>query len=177
MATFTKITLIDTLLRNNEQQPKAKYANNILLHMADKMENGDTVQAEITRSKKGVAYNRGSIGECLVRIAILRYCVGYKSVDTTKHDAKIADLDTTMLNSDKLAELGLPVSKNIEIKFANSFANATPKTNKAHWVLLANQHGVYLIPANKVKTTKTGHITPNQFEGKHLKKLSELLGY
>lgn len=160
MKQFTKKELVELLKQNNTQQPKAKYSNNILLKMLGATDNDFVATLEPTR--KGFAFNRGSLCECLVNYAI--------TGKTTKAQAHESDLDTS-----KVADTyGLPKSSNIEIKYSTSFSPATKKTSKAHYTIIVAESGAYLIESKNLVATESGKININNQKQKYLQPLTRL---
>ena len=103
------------------------------------------------------------------------YFLGKTSM--TKSDCGEVDLDTSTLDEKRLKMFNLPRSKNIEIKFSTSFAYASPKSNKAHYTIVCNDTGAYLVESGKLAKNKSNHIVAKQPNGVLLKNLSMVLGY
>lgn len=160
MKQFTKKELVVALTENNTKQPKAKYSNNVLLKMLNKVDNDFVATLEPTRN--GFAFNRGSLCECLVKYAITH--------ETTKSQAHESDLDTTKVSD----TYDLPKSSNIEIKYSTSFSPATKKTSKAHYTIIVCESGAYLIDSKNIIPTSAGKININNQLAKHLTKLNRL---
>lgn len=164
MRKIAKRELVNMLLANNNAQPKAKYSNNILLAMLDKMPSDFVATLEPTR--EGFAINRGSLAECLVKYAITGEC--------EKSQASIADLDTSKTSQAVLDKYGLPRSTNIEIKYSTSFAPATHKTSKARYTIIVSQLGIHLIESRNLVSTSAGKININNQRAKDLVELKAL---
>lgn len=168
--TYSKKDLLMIIECNNQIQPKAKYSNKLLLNMLNNIPDRGEVSIESTRSNNGMI-NRGSLCEMLVKM----YILGKTSM--TKSDCGEVDLDTSALDEKRLKMFNLPRSKNIEIKFSTSFAYASPKSNKAHYTIVCNDTGAYLVESGKLAKNKSNHIVAKQPNGVLLKNLSMVLGY
>lgn len=163
---WSKSQLVALLVENNATQPKAKYSNNALLKMLEKVPSDFVAEIESTRG--GFRVNRGSLCECLVKSIIC-------SIDNVnKSQCFSADLDTRKVPSARLETLGLPKSSNIEIKFSTSFAPATAKTSKAHTCLIVSETGAYLVNAKDLVPTASGKINLNNQSAKTCKRLANL---
>lgn len=160
MKQFTKKELIIELTKNNETQPKAKYSNNILLKMLNKVSNDFVATLEPT--KNGFAFNRGSLCECLVKYVI--------TGETTKAQATESDLNTLKV----VDTYDLPKSSNIEIKYSTSFAPATHKTSKARYTLIVSQLGIHLIDSKNLIPTSSGKINISNQRVKDLTQMKRL---
>ena len=169
---LSKQEILKVLTTNTQEQPKAVYSNAVIERISRKMYNADYIEVECTKQNKNM-FNRGVAVEIMVKMLVYRYC----GINTQAHKSECYESDMNTLGLNKVRELGLPISDNIEIKFATSFANATPKKNTAKWVLLINQQGAYLVSAEEVATVGSGHIKPKQPKAKRLNKLSDLLGF
>ena len=155
MKRFTRKELVELLKQNNTQQPKAKYSNNILLKMLGATDNNFV-------ARKGFAFNRGSLCECLVKYAI--------TGETEKSQCFESDLDTS-----KVADTyGLPKSSNIEIEYSTSFSPATHKTSKAHFTVIVCEKGAYLIESKNLISTSAGKININNQRQQDLISLNRL---
>lgn len=169
---FNKNQLVELFQENNQTQPKAKYSNNVIMQMLDTLSSDFVADIEPTRN--GFAVNRGSLVECIIKAVVY----GVDAVD--KSSCRVADLDTTHLNADRLALVNGVKSSNIEIKFSTSFAPATHKTSKARKTIIVCEYGVYMIDSKNIIPTKSGKININNQNSKDLTELSELmdlLGY
>lgn len=170
---INKQQILKMLHNNNVVQPKAKYSNNIVIAMALQLEESDYIIVESSNGSN-VMFNRGTAGEIVAKILIHRD-LGLE-IFHTKSPQKVADLDTTK-NPNQAKKLGLPRSKNIEIKVASSFAKGSTLSNNARYVLVLNQVGPWLVDRKNVATSKSGHVLPNQPDGVYLEELAKLLGY
>lgn len=167
-----KTTMQLLLTLNNEQQPKAKYSNNVILQMLECMPSTLDIEVEPTRS--GFAFNRGSLVECLIRAVITNDYIQCRA------NARESDLNSMDFTSEQLALINGIKSKNIEIKFSTSFAPATKKSNKARYTIIACEHGVYMIESKNIVWTKAGKLNINNQNSRDLTPLNELmdlLGY
>lgn len=169
---LSKQEILNVLIINTHEQPKAVYSNSVIERISRKMCDTDYIEVECTKTNKNM-FNRGVAVEIMVKLLVYRYC----GINTQAHKSKCYESDMNTLGLNKVRELGLPLSDNIEIKFATSFANATPKKNTAKWVLLINQQGAYLVSAKEIVTVGSGHIKPKQPNAKKLNKLNGLLGF
>lgn len=160
MKKFSKNELVIELLNNNKTQPKAKYSNNILLKMLDKV--GDDFVATLEPTKNGFAFNRGSLCECLIKYAV--------QGTSEKAQAYESDLDTSKVDN----TYGLPKSSNIEVKYSTSFAPATRKTSKARYTLIVSQLGIHLIESKNLIATDSGKINISNQKMSCLTKMTEL---
>lgn len=168
--TYTKKDLLTIIESNNIIQPKAKYSNKLLINMLANIPDKGEVSIESTRSNNGMI-NRGSLCEMLVKMYVLG------KTKMLKSECNEADLDTSALDEKRLKMFNLPRSKNIEIKFSTSFAYASPKSNKAHYTIVCNDTGAYLVESGKLAKNKSNHIIAKQPNGVLLKNLSMVLGY
>lgn len=167
-----KLTMELLLTLNNEQQPKAKYSNNVILKMLEKMPS--TLDIDVEPTRKGFAFNRGSLVECLVRAVITN------DFTQTRANARESDLNSMDFTTQQLELINGVKSKNIEIKFSTSFAPATKKSNKARYVIIVCESGVYMIESKNIIWTKAGKLNANNQRHKdmvRLDKLMDLLGY
>jgi len=164
MNTYDKQQLINLLLLNNKLQPKAKYSNNILLAMLNKV--SDNFNATLEPTRNGFAINRGSLAEVLVKYIVLG--------ETTKSQANQADLDTSKLSQKALSFFNLPKSKDIEIKYSTSFSPATHKTSKAKYTIIVSDKGAHLIESKNLISTSAGKININNQKVKDLTYLQNL---
>ena len=116
MEKFTRTQLKEMLERNTKEQPKAKYSNDVLLHMLESL--NDDFMAWLELAKGGKMVNRGSLAEVIIKAYL------YEVNEVSKSLAYAVDLDSTKLSEEKRALLRGLKSTNIEIKFATSFAAA-----------------------------------------------------
>ena len=158
--TFKKEEMVALLIKNNQNQPKAKYSNAVLLAMLDHVSDNFTARVEETRGQ--FAFNRGSAVECLLRAIVTG------EMDTAKAQAKEADL---FLNK---SVLGLPARAKLEVKFSTSFAPATAKTSKGKYVVIIGQEGAFLVESKNLVTTAKGKINLNDQNSKYCHRLNEL---
>ena len=172
MKTYTKIELVNLLQVNNQQQPKAKYSNNAILRMLEKMPSDFVATLETTRN--GFAVNRGSLVECIINAVITN------NYNQTKHNANASDLDTTKLTGYALALVNGVKSSNIEIKFSTSFAPATHKSNKARYTIIVSEKSIIMLESKNIVYTASGKINASNQKAKYcteLVELMDLLGY
>lgn len=163
---YSKSEMVTLLKENNQTQPKAKYSNNVLLSMLEKMPNDFNAVIEDTRN--GFSLNRGSVCESIVKAFIT------ETTSVKKSTCFESDLDTSKVKASRLDKYGLPKSTNIEIKFSTSFAPATAKTSKARTCLLVGESGIYLINAKDLIATAKGKININNQRANVCKRLNEL---
>ena len=161
MNTYTINQVRDLLVKNNQEQPKAKYSNNIILTMLNQLSDNTTFEIEPTRG--GFELNRGTLVEEIVK-AVLGAAVN-KSYS--------GKADVELKNVEK-AKFEIPTqAKKIEIKFATTFAPASATQPKTKYVILVVKEGAYLIETKDHK----GRYTNNSFlDGERLETLSEMLG-
>ena len=164
MKQFSKNELVELLKQNNTTQPKAKYSNNILLSMLEKVDSNFIATLEPTRN--GFAFNRGSLCECLIKYVITK--------ETSKAQASESDLNTSKVNAETLEKYELPKSTNIEVKYSTSFAPATHKTSKARYTIIVSNLGIHLIESKNLIETSSGKININNQRIKDLKELKNL---
>lgn len=172
MKRFEKNELMEMLKENTKRQPKAKYSNDVLLHMLENVDDNFSTYLEPT--KGGDMVNRGSLAEVIIKAYL------YEVDEVSKSLAYAVDLDSRNLSEEKLKLLRGLKSSNIEIKFTTSFAPATYKKNKAHFTMIVCQEGIYLIRSSKIIWTKAGKLNANnQLPSAmiRLNKLSKCLGY
>ena len=149
---FEKNELVSILEWNNEVQPKAHTSNNILLAILDNCNENLTIRCELTRSKSGVP-NRGSAFECLTKSFFT------KETYIVKSEFGVADLITRNMQYYQAQKLdSMPRSINVEIKYANGFANASPLKTNARYVLLGTPYGLYLFNTPDIIFEDHGHI-------------------
>ena len=169
---FNKNELISLFAQNNTVQPKAKYSNNAILRMLEKMPCDFVADVETTRG--GFLVNRGSLVECIIKATV------YGVARVEKSACNSSDLDTTKLNAQQLALVHGVKSSNIEVKFSTSFAPATKKMNKARKTIIVCEHGIYMIDSRNIVATSAGKININNQKNKDLdplKELMDLLGF
>lgn len=172
MEKFTKKQLMEMLERNTKEQPKAKYSNDVLLHMLESL--NDDFMAWLELAKGGKMVNRGSLAEVIIKAYL------YEVDEVSKSLAYAVDLDTRNLSEEKLKLLRGLKTSNLEIKFATSFAPATYKKNKAHYTMIVCQEGIYLIRSSQIIWTKAGKLNANNQMPSamvRLNRLSKCLGY
>lgn len=157
---FSKNEVVALLLKNNSEQPKAKYSNNILLTMLNNADI-DSIESETTR--KGFALNRGVVCECIIKAKVRRWANAYKT--NRNADLKKSKGDDRQV----MREYGLNPNLNYEIKFTSSFALASDSKLKTKYVILVLASGIYLVPSQEYKRA-------NYPQGKRLEKLSQELG-
>ena len=165
-----KQNLITLLNLNTIEQPKAKYSNQVILQMLEKLPDDFECFAEITRGKT-LMVNRGALVECIIR-AVITQCY-----QQTKSKALEVDLDTTKLDKTLLNKYCLPVSKNIEIKFTSSFAFASPKSNKARQTIVVTPNDIKIVDSVFLNKNASGHIKTQQPYGVLMTNLMSALGY
>lgn len=169
---YNRNELINALVENNTNQPKAKYSNNAIIQMLESLSVDFTADVEPTRN--GFAFNRGSLVECIIKAVVCGLDSGVKS------NCRVADLDTMHLDAEHLALVNGVKSSNIEIKFSTSFAPATHKTSKARKTIIVCEYGIYMLDSKNIVPTKSGKININNQNKNDLTELSELmdlLGY
>lgn len=169
---FNQVQLVELFKENNQVQPKAKYSNNVIIQMLETLSSDFVADIEPTRN--GFAVNRGSLVECIIKAVV------YGVNGVNKSSCKVADLDTTHLDTEHLALVNGVKSSNIEIKFSTSFAPATHKTSKARKTIIVCEYGVYMIDSKNIIPTKSGKININNQNTRDLVELTELmdlLGY
>ena len=120
-----KTELINLLVENNTTNRKVKHSNNVIIAMLNNLPNNTMVEVERSR---GAFYDRGSMVEVLVKMLINQFNSGV--CEGSRSNANERDLNALTLTPKTRELLGLPNSLNIEIKFATSFAYATPKVIK-----------------------------------------------
>ena len=172
MKRFEKNELMEMLKENTKRQPKAKYSNDVLLHMLENID--DNFSAYLETTKGGDMVNRGSLAEVIIKAYL------YEVDEVSKSLAYAVDLDSRNLSEEKLKLLRGLKSSNIEIKFTTSFAPATYKKNKAHYTMIVCQEGIYLIRSSAIIWTKAGKLNANNQMPSamvRLNKLSKCLGY
>ena len=172
MQKYNYFELVALLQQNNQQQPKAKYSNNIILKMLENLPTTFVVELEPTRN--GFAFNRGSLVECIVNAVITN------NFDQVKHQAHQSDLNTTKLNAQQLALVNNVKSSNIEIKFSTSFAPATHKTSKARYTIIVSERNIIMLESKNIVSTASGKINASNQRLKDCTELSDLmdlLGY
>ena len=172
MKRFEKNELMEMLKENTKRQPKAKYSNDVLLHMLENVD--DNFSAYLETTKGGDMVNRGSLAEVIIKAYL------YEVDEVSKSLAYAVDLDTRNLSEEKLKLLRGLKTSNLEIKFATSFAPATYKKNKAHFTMIVCQEGIYLIRSSQIIWTKAGKLNANNQMPSamvRLNKLSKCLGY
>lgn len=162
MKTYTIAQCATLLEQNNQNQPKAKYSNNVILSMLAQFDENATVCVEPTR--KGFELNRGSLVENLVKMVLLGTDCGFKTKQRKSDVGK---------NSKNATAYGLDKNLCYEIKFATTFAPATESQPKTKYVILITADGAFLIESKNHK----GRYTNNSiWEGEKLEELSEALG-
>lgn len=162
MKTYTIAQCTTLLTQNNQNQPKAKYSNNVILTMLNQFDENATVCVEPTR--KGFELNRGSLVENLVKMILFGTDCGFKTKQRKSDIGK---------NSKNATAYGLDKNLCYEIKFATTFAPATESQPKTKYVILITADGAYLIESKNHK----GRYTNNSiWEGTRLEELSEALG-
>lgn len=131
----------------------------------------DTMECE----KQGALYNRGVIGENIVKYHILnsldKAFNGCKSINNT------CDIDLRKCDIDLLSELGLKRST-YEIKTLTKVANAhqSQHNNKNYIILdLKYSNSVVLVESKDLINDNSGHVT-GYTKGIKLDLLSELVG-
>jgi len=161
MNTYTLGQVRNLLRKNNKEQPKAKYSNNIILTMLDHIDESTTFEVEPT--KGGFELNRGTIVEEIVK-AVLGTAVN-------KSYSGKADIELKNVEKEKFE---IPSkAKKIEIKFATTFAPASATQPKTKYVILIAKEGAYLIETSNHQ----GRFTNKSIEdGERLETLSEMLG-
>ena len=157
---FTKNEVIALLQKNNSEQPKAKYSNNVLLAM---LANSDIESISSEPTRNGFPLNRGVLCECLVKHALRKWANTYKTTRNADIKASKGDDRATM------REYGLNPNLNYEVKFTTSFALASNGKLRTKYVLLVMTDGVYLVESKKYERA-------NYPQGERLNKLSQELG-
>lgn len=152
----------DLLRKNNMEQPKAKYSNNIILNMLNYVDKSTIFEIEPTKS--GFELNRGTLVEEIVKSVL--------GLAVNKSYSGKADINLAYVNN---KEFELPSqAKRIEIKFATTFAPASASQPKTKYVILIVKEGAYLVETKNNK----GRFTNNSYlNGERLEKLSEMLGF
>ena len=143
---WTKVEVIQKLIDNMREQKNAKYSNEPLLKMVRAID-FETIEVETTRSNEEM-FNRGSLCEALLKIALFGYADGYKT-------NKNADIDRARgATRAEFRELGLNPNNKYEVKFNTSFALAHDCLIKTKKVLMVIKEGVYLVDsADYVRAT------------------------
>ena len=166
---FRKNELIEFFELNNQEQPKAKTSNNIILRLLDGCLDNFSLECELTKS--GATPNRGSAIEC-----IMNHLITHKA-NITKANFSESDLITRKLNRKYLKMLDLVASKNIEIKFATGFAYATQVTSNARYILLVTPYGIWLMKPKNIIYTKNMKIKASEQNYALATRLYELENY
>lgn len=125
--------------------------------------------------RQGSIYNRGVIGENIIKYHVLNYLE--KSFNGCKSLTNTCDIDLRKCDIDLLNELGLKRST-YEIKTLTKVANAhaSKHNNKNYLILdLKQNYGVVLVNKEDLLTDNSGHIT-GYTQGIALELLSELVG-
>ena len=172
MKKYNYLELVALLQQNNQQQPKAKYSNNAILRMLEKMPSNFVVELEPTRN--GFAFNRGSLVECIINAVLTN------NYNQTKRQAHESDLNTLKLSDNALRLVNNVKSSNIEIKFCTSFAPATHKTSKARYTIIVSEKSIIMLESKNIVSTASGKINASNQRVKDCTELSELmdlLGY
>lgn len=152
----------ELLVANNQNQPKAKYSNNVILSMLDKV-NASTI-FEVEPTKKGFKLNRGTLVEEIVKAVL--------GVAVNKSYSNKADIDLKGVDKN---EFGIPTSaKKVEIKFATTFAPASASNPKTKYVILITNEGAFLMDASKHEGRYTNY---SAYDGERMEKLSAKLGF
>lgn len=157
---FSKNEVIALLQKNNCEQPKAKYSNNILLTM---LNNADIESMQGEETRKGFELNRGVVCECIIKSKVRRWANAYKT--NRNADLKKSKGDDRQI----MREYGLNPNLNYEIKFTSCFALASDSKLKTKYVILVLASGIYLVPSKEYKRA-------NYPQGERLEKLSQELG-
>lgn len=168
---YTRNQLIALFKENNLAQPKAKYSNNVIIQMLERLPQEFSADVEPTRNG---FINRGSLVECIIKAVV------YGINETSKSNCRVSDLDTTNLNAQQLALVNGVHSKNIEIKFSTSFAPATHKTSKARKTIIVSETMIVMLDSKNIIPTKAGKININNqiaSQCETLNNLMDLLGY
>lgn len=159
---YTKNEVKALLEENNLSQPKAKYSNNVILSMLDKV--NDNTIFEVEPTKKGFKLNRGTLVEEIVKSIL--------GVKVNKSYSGKADIDLKDVDNSKY---GLPTyAKKIEVKFATTFAPASASNPNTKYVILITNEGAFLMNANEHEGRYTNY---SAYDGTKLNKLSEMLGF
>ena len=131
----------------------------------------DTMECE----KQNALYNRGVIGENIVKYHILNALD--KSFNGCKSLTNTCDIDLRKCDNELLSELGLKRST-YEIKTLTKVANAhESKHNNKNYIILdlKQSYSVVLVNKEDLISDNSGHIT-GYVKGQVLELLSELVG-
>lgn len=162
MNKYSVVKVMALLENNNQEQPKAKYSNNVILQMLNHIDQNTIFEVEPT--KKGFALNRGTLVEEIIKAKL--------GVNVNKSYSKKADIDLKGVNNSKYE---LPsTAKKVEVKFATTFAPASPSNPKTKYVILVTAEGVYLMDATEHEGRYTNY---SAYDGTKLEKLSKALGF
>jgi hypothetical protein len=143
---------------------KARYSDTIIEHMVNAL-TFTSVSVEVCRTSKwGTFFNRGSMVECLLKIALNGYRKAHKTVavsDIRRANGKARNIRRGFeINPDL----------NYEVKFNTSYALASDNAPKSKYVLKVLKEGVYLVLASEYeRNTKP--------QGEKLDELSDYLGF
>lgn len=166
MNKLTAIECINLLLVNNKEQRQARSSNNRLIAMLQTFDPDTLFIVEPTRG--GFELNRGSLVEAMVKIAVMHYAYGTKTI-TGKSD--LCDIPYASKR-----ELGLPTSiRSIEVKYATPWAKASANKTNTKYVILVTNEGIALIETANHEGNR--YCWQDLDEGERLTALENLLGF
>ena len=157
-------------IKNAYKQQYNKKVNNQLIDLLDYVDL-DTMECE----KQGALFNRGVIGENIVKYHILNALD--KAFNGCKSIANTCDIDLRKCDIDLLNDLGLKRST-YEIKTLTKVANAhaSAHNNKNYIILdLKYNNSVMLVDSKDLEYDNSGHVV-GYSKGVKLDLLSELVG-
>ena len=157
-------------IKNDYKRRYNQEVNDLLIDLLSYLDI-ETMECE----KQGAIYNRGVIGENIIKYHILTYLD--KSFNGCKSITNTCDIDLRKCDIDLLNELGLKKST-YEIKTLTKVANAhESKHNNKNYIILDLKYSdsVVLVSKDNLITDKSGHITGYN-NGVVLELLSELVG-
>lgn len=157
-------------IKNAYKQKYNEETNNLIISM---LEYVDLEKMEVER--QGALYNRGVIGENVIKYHILSYID--KAFNGCKSMAHTCDIDVRRCDISLLNDLGLKRST-YEIKTLTKVANAhaSSHNNKNYIILdLKQNYKVMLVDKEDLIHDNSGHIT-GYVKGVVLELLSELIG-
>ena len=157
-------------IKNAYKQQYNEKVNNQLIDLLDYVDL-DTMECE----KQGAIYNRGVIGENIVKYHILNSLD--KAFNGCKSITNTCDIDLRKCDIQALEEIGLKRST-YEIKTLTKVANAhaSQHNNKNYIILdLKYSNSVMLVDSKDLVNDNSGHVT-GYTKGVKLDLLSELVG-
>lgn len=157
-------------IKNAYKQQYNENVNNQLIDLLDYVDL-ETMECE----KQGAIYNRGVIGENVIKYHILNSLD--KTFDGCKSITNTCDIDLRKCDNNLLNELGLKRST-YEIKTLTKVANAhaSQHNNKNYIILdLKYNNSVMLVDSKDLISDNSGHVT-GYTKGVKLDLLSELVG-